>query len=66
MLLSFRVVPDLTISNPERAPTKFLAGFAGFDRCRCICSTLRITNAADLSSGVFAILISVTQKKIRN
>jgi len=47
-------------SGPSPAPVKFLAEFAG---CDCSCSMFSFTdksNAADLSSGVFAVLISVT------
>jgi len=44
------------------APAKFLAGFGGR---WCSCSTFKLTmhktNTAHLSSGVFTVLISVTQ-----
>ena len=50
---------------PSPAPAKFLARFGG---CQCSCTLLQYvelitdkTNVADLSSGIFAILISVTR-----
>jgi len=52
------------------SPAKFLAGFVKFGTCQCSCTVPVImdkTNAAELSSDIFTILVSVTKDgKIQN
>jgi len=45
------------------APAKFLAGFARCQSSCSICSIYTETNTDGLSGGVFAILLSVIQRK---